>query len=724
MRIHKNKIDATDIIFDDGVKYWGQYELDGEYANPRGIGLFAKSNFEYYMSENLSNGMTIESFGVTHFEIGYYVNQKPRGHRLIYKGDVKYCFINEEGNADGFVVTIFKDGTYSIGRFFNNEFDGKIISYRFGKMFLEESNEIVNYLDHDFEHHCGYLTSLSMGAFWPTRFARPRKMTVKEVIHKDSRGYLHSDVEHDFEYTYNGATQCIGEGYTIDKKTHKEIWNDSNGFGFEYFNKGEFYFGEYSDDSRSGMGCYKFSDGSEYLGAFLGNYRTGPGMLVNGNNVSLGEFRNNKKDGIFFEIEGDNLFIKKYKSSNLSGIYFKVNKDDLSIEKYDESNKFIECVSFNDPHRIPNMSKKDMIDPKMISYLDENFEYEILDDLKIIILKCLTHRVSYIFPDDTIEIKNDIFIDIKRQINKIELSSQIIKLDEGCFRGTNVSEFVINNVIEVIPPYTLTSENIECIVFPENVKRIESNAFSKCSKLSKVYIKNNNCVIEKNAFPKWCNIIYPNDEKKNKVKKVKDNKTKRVRKYRYSIGDFFDDVLSFFKKLFGGIGEMFGVGTKGVIGAFKSGSILSILPMIGLIILGVIGVTNKYDILSWQITFNGTLFGYSLELCNLVIEWFENTDHDFFTALTLGLFQILLMAVGFILDIIVHIILFIFSLIWLLLQVIFQFIGQYLLPVILLGISVLIYIRSNEEKKSFALVCLVIGIIGALLYYLCGFIHV
>ena len=49
---------------------------------------------------------------------------------------------------------------------------------------------------------------------------------------------------------------------------------------------------------------------------------------------------------------------------------------------------------------------------------------------------------------------------------------------------------------------------------------------------------------------------------------------------------------------------------------------------------------------------------------------------------------------------------------------------QYLLPVIFLGISVLIYIRSNEEKKSFDLVCLVIGIIGALLYYLCGFIHV
>ena len=365
-----------------------------------------------------------------------------------------------------------------------------------------------------------------------------------------------------------------------------------------------------------------------------------------------------------------------------------------------------------------------MISPKMISYLDENFEYEITEDLKIIIIKCLTHKLSYIFPDDTIKVKNDIFIDIKRQINKIELSNQIIELEEGCFRGANVKEFELNEVIKVLPAYTLTSNKIECIVFPENVNKIESNAFSRCSKLNKVYIKNNNCIIEKKAFPKGCSIIYPNDEKKNKIKKVKNEKAKRVRKYRYSIGDFFDDVLSFFKKMFVGIGEIFEAGAKGVIGAFKSGSILSILPMIGLIILGVIGVTNKYDILSWQITFNGTLFGYSLELCNLVLEWFENTDHNFFTALTLGLIQILLLAIGFVLDIIVHIILFILSLIWLILQVIFQFIGQYLLPIILLGISILIFVRSSEEKKNFSLVCLVIGIIGALLYYLCGFIHV
>ena len=35
------------------------------YANQKGIGLFSKGNFEYYVSENVSNGMTIESFGVT-----------------------------------------------------------------------------------------------------------------------------------------------------------------------------------------------------------------------------------------------------------------------------------------------------------------------------------------------------------------------------------------------------------------------------------------------------------------------------------------------------------------------------------------------------------------------------------------------------------------------------------------------------------------------------------
>ena len=69
--------------------------------------------------------------------------------------------------------------------------------------------------------------------------ATPGKENLKTVIlqsHIDMVCEKNSDVEHDFEYTYNGATQCIGEGYTIDKKPHKEIWNDSNGFGFEYFN--------------------------------------------------------------------------------------------------------------------------------------------------------------------------------------------------------------------------------------------------------------------------------------------------------------------------------------------------------------------------------------------------------------------------------------------------------------------------------------------------------
>lgn len=55
----------------------------------------------------------------------------------------------------------------------------------------------------------------------------------------------------------------------------------------------------------------------------------------------------------------------------------------------------------------------------MISYLDENFEYEITDDLKIIIIKCLTHKFSYLFLKILNINLHFIVIKIKKHILKI-----------------------------------------------------------------------------------------------------------------------------------------------------------------------------------------------------------------------------------------------------------------------------------------------------------------
>ena len=91
---------------------------------------------------------------------------------------------------------------------------------------------------------------------------------------------------------------------------------------------------------------------------------------------------------------------------------------------------------------------------------------------------------------------------------------------------------------------------------------------------------------------------------------------------------------------------------------------------------------------------------HSYFLFHLVYDWFENTDHDFFTALTLGLLQILLMAVGFLVDVVVHIVLFFMAVIWLIIQGISQFLGVYFSPLIFLGLLILLFIKDDKNKGS------------------------
>ena len=52
--------------------------------------------------------------------------------------------------------------------------------------------------------------------------------------------------------------------------------------------------------------------------------------------------------------------------------------------------------------------------------------------------------------------------------------------------------------------------------------------------------------------------------------------------------------------------------------------------------------------------FDGTLFGYNFELSGLMSNWLENTDHGFFSAITLGLIQVILIVIGFVLDLVLH----------------------------------------------------------------------
>ena len=285
-------------------------------------------------------------------------------------------------------------------------------------------------------------------------------------------------------------------------------------------------------------------------------------------------------------------------------------------------------------------------------------------------------------------------------MERLRMGSGCKVLEDGAFKDLRMCEFVINEVIEELPPFTSTSKELKELVVPKNVKKIYEDAFSQTG-LKTVKIENNDCVIKRNAFPKGCHIVYPNKVKKEKKKSS-----------GFDFSDITYNLRKGFRKFFRGFTSLF---SGGVSFSFKN--LLSLVFVGALCFLGWIGVTRNHDMLSWTIEFNGSLFGYSLELFHLVYDWFENTDHDFFTALTLGLLQILLMVVGFLLDVVVHIILFIMAVIWLIIQGIFQFLGVYFSPLIFLGLLVVISMK-DENNRGLNSFCIIIGVICTLLYYI------
>ena len=71
------------------------------------------------------------------------------------------------------------------------------------------------------------------------------------------------------------------------------------------------------------------------------------------------------------------------------------------------------------------------------------------------------------------------------------------------------------------------------------------------------------------------------------------------------------------------------------------------MPVVVSITLAVFSMTGLIDKLGWSVSTNGTLFGYDFELSGLTTEWFEDTDHGFFSAITLGLVQLLLILLSY-----------------------------------------------------------------------------
>ena len=147
-------------------------------------------------------------------------------------------------------------------------------------------------------------------------------------------------------------------------------------------------------------------------------------------------------------------------------------------------------------------------------------------------------------------------------------------------------------------------------------------------------------------------------------------------------------------------------------------SILPTLIMIAYLILLVTGVMDKITFSSSG--FDGTLFGYNFELSGLMADWLENTDHGFFSAITLGLIQIILIVVGFVLDLVLHLLFLALAIVWLILIFVFSMCFYYVFPIAIAVWTIINFFRVDDDKKISAGICMAISVICCVSYFLIG----
>lgn len=214
------------------------------------------------------------------------------------------------------------------------------------------------------------------------------------------------------------------------------------------------------------------------------------------------------------------------------------------------------------------------------------------------------------------------------------------------------------------------------------------------------------------------------DVKKNKVVKEKKYKKKKSFNIIKSIKGFFINVGGWFKGIGKGLKSGFRStvdGTLNVMEDLTVGDIvLGILPVLIMVTYLILLVTGVMDQITFSFNFNGTLFGYNFELSGMFADWLESTDHGFFSAITLGLIQVILIVIGFVLDLVIHLLFLISALLWVLIIFIFSMCFYYVFPVAISVWLIVNCFRVDSDKKTLAVICMLIGVICCVLYFLIG----
>ncbi len=180
----------------------------------------------------------------------------------------------------------------------------------------------------------------------------PYENTEKLIIESgDSKYYYYGNVTDDKRSGVGRTT--MSDGRTAYEGGYKEDKRD--GFGVYYYKSGKLcYVGSWKQNRREGMGiAFSPNDGSVYIGSWHDNEATGIGASFDneGKLVYLGKTKEGKRNGagVTYSTEGDNFFIGKYKDGIFlgTGTQFDSEGNMLYVGGYEDNVRVGSGISYN-----------------------------------------------------------------------------------------------------------------------------------------------------------------------------------------------------------------------------------------------------------------------------------------------------------------------------------------------------------------------------------------
>lgn len=277
---------------DETILMCTQYSNDG----PNGLG------FEYHPNER-NGSMSTYNYG------RYY------GPTIRFKYETALIYENYDYNERprNFSACIYYDGNYMIYEESNASILNGVAYYN-GYLYFVKLDQQLNIINRKTIKYVGE----------DYRFTSKRMFSLRMDENKPV-------------YNKTGTTKS-GLTFELGTQLLTPYSTTYFGYGAIKWSDGSYYFGEWTDDNRDGLGCYVDSDGTRHMGMFYKNQRYGNFLSVYSTGVvRVGNWVEGRREGISLEIGDDYVVIINYRNNEVYGNKFQIFQGSEKVSEFNKS---------------------------------------------------------------------------------------------------------------------------------------------------------------------------------------------------------------------------------------------------------------------------------------------------------------------------------------------------------------------------------------------------